>query len=300
MSVSLDSALPEAGATRRSFDRAATFDRASFVHDETRSRLFERLDLVDLEPRVAVDLGCATGRGAAALAARYPTARVLAVDSSAGMLRAARAGAAELPSVAVLGGDAERLPLRDHSVQLVLANLVLPWCRPPALFAETARVLEAGGLLLFATLGPDSLKELREAWGAVDSALHVHAAFDLHDVGDLALAAGLAEPVLDVDRLAITYSSVARLVDDLRSCAAVRTHGPAPLAGVRACARGRWQRCPLLDHARARARPSVGPRAEGCATQRGLGRDRGPADDSAAARHEAISRFHNRRSSRLC
>jgi malonyl-CoA O-methyltransferase len=221
MSVSLDSALPESRATRRSFDRATRFDDASFIHDETRRRLLERLDLFDLEPRIAVDLGCATGRGALALAGRYPATRVLAIDSSAGMLRVARANAAAISSVAVLGGDAERLPLGDQSVQLVLANLVLPWCRPPTLFAEAARVLEADGLLLFATLGPDSLKELRAAWGAVDSALHVHAAFDLHDIGDLALTAGLAEPVIDVDRLEVTYSSVARLVDDLRSCAAV-------------------------------------------------------------------------------
>jgi malonyl-CoA O-methyltransferase len=221
MSVSLDSALPDPRATRRSFDRATSFDAASFAHDETRRRLLERLDLFDLVPRVAVDLGCATGRGAIALAERYPNARVLAVDSSAGMLRAASARAAAVPSVAALAGDAERLPLCDQSVQLILANLVLPWCRPPTLFAEAARVLEAGGLLLFATLGPDSLREVRAAWGAVDSALHVHAAFDLHDVGDLALAAGLAEPVIDVDLLEVTYSSVARLVADLRSCAAV-------------------------------------------------------------------------------
>jgi malonyl-CoA O-methyltransferase len=239
MSVSLDSALPEASATRRSFDRAARFDGASFVHDETRARLLERLALFDLAPRVAVDLGCATGRGSIALAERYAAARVLAVDSSAGMLRAARARAAAVPSIALLGGDAERLPLRDQSVQLILANLVLPWCRPPALFAEAARVLEAGGLLLFATLGPDSLREIRAAWGAVDSELHVHAAFDLHDVGDLALAAGLAEPVLDVDRLEVTYSSVARLVDDLRSCAAVNV-----AAGRRRSLTGarRWRR----------------------------------------------------------
>jgi malonyl-CoA O-methyltransferase len=225
MSVSLDSALPEARAARRSFDRAAGFDGASFVHDETRGRLLERLDLFDLSPRVAVDLGCATGRGAVALAGRYPAAQVLAVDQSSGMLRAAQAGAAAVPSVTALGGDAERLPLRDHSVQLILANLVLPWCRPPALFAEAARVLEDGGLLLFATLGPDSLREVRAAWAAVDSALHVHAAFDLHDVGDLALAGGLAEPVLDVDRLEVTYASAARLVDDLRSCGAVNVAG---------------------------------------------------------------------------
>jgi len=238
MSVSLDSALPDPRAARRSFDRATSFDAASFAHDETRRRLLERLDLFDLAPRVAVDLGCATGRGAVALAERYPDARVLAVDSSAVMLHAASERAAAMPSVAALGGDAERLPLRDQSVQLILANLVLPWCRPPTVFAEAARVLEAGGLLLFATLGPDSLQEVRSAWGAADSALHVHAAFDLHDIGDLALAAGLAEPVIDVDRFEVTYSSVARLVDDLRSCAAVNV-----AAGRRRALTGprRWQ-----------------------------------------------------------
>jgi len=221
MSVSLDSALPERRATRSSFDRATGFEDASFVHDETRRRLLERLDLFDLVPSVAVDLGCATGRGALALAARYPAARVLAVDSSVGMLRAARERCRGAPSIAELAADAERLPLRSRTVQLVLANLVLPWCRPQTLFAEAARVLEDGGLLLFATLGPDSLRELRAAWSRVDSALHVHAAFDLHDIGDSALAAGLAEPVVDVDRLEVTYSSAASLVHDLRSCAAV-------------------------------------------------------------------------------
>ena len=221
MTVSLDSALPEARAARRAFDRALCFDSACFVHDETRRRLLERLDLVRLEPRVAVDLGCATGRGALALAQRYPAARVLAVDSSAGMLRATRARCTSVAAISALGGDAERLPLRAAAVQLMLANLVLPWCRPQALFAEAARVLEPGGVLLFATLGPDSLAEVRRAWGAVDSALHVHAAFDMHDLGDLVVSAGLAEPVLDVDRIEVTYARVANLVRDLRACGAV-------------------------------------------------------------------------------
>ena len=223
VTLSLDDALPQARAARRAFDRARAFESACFIHDEARTRLLERLSLVRLKPTVAVDLGCATGRGAAGLAARYPGARVLAVDSSLRMLRAAAAGAPE--AVRVLGGDAAALPLRAACVDLVLANLVLPWCRPDRLFAEAARVLTNGGALLFATLGPDSLQEIRAAFAAVDDRIHVHAAFDMHDLGDLALAAGLAEPVLDVDRIAVTYADVAGLVRDLRAVGAVNVAG---------------------------------------------------------------------------
>jgi malonyl-CoA O-methyltransferase len=221
LSLSLDDALPETRAARRAFDRARGFESACFIHDEARSRLLERLELLRLTPKVAVDLGCATGRGAAGLAARYPAARVLAVDSSLRMLRAAAAGAAE--GVRVLGGDAAALPLRSASVDLVLATLVLPWCRPDRLLAEAARVLTDGGALLFATLGPDSLQEVRAAFAAVDDRIHVHAAFDMHDLGDLALSVGLAEPVLDVDRIVVTYADVAALVRDLRAVGAVNT-----------------------------------------------------------------------------
>ena len=222
MSLSLDDALPERRAARRAFDRALEFDSACFIHDETRGRLFERLELVRLTPSVAVDLGCATGRGAAALAGRYPAARVLAIDTSLAMLRSTAARSA---AVCALGGDAAALPLRDGCVDLVLANLVLPWCRPERLFAEAARVLTTGGALLFATLGPDSLQEVRAAFAAVDDRIHVHAAFDMHDLGDLALAAGLAEPVLDVDRLEVTYADIDGLVRDLRAMGAINVAG---------------------------------------------------------------------------
>ena len=223
MSLSLDDALPETRAARRAFDRALPFESACFIHDEARARLLERLELLRRTPAVAVDLGCATGRGAAALAARYPAARVLAVDSSLRMLRATAAGAGE--GVGVVGGDATALPLRGGSVELVLANLVLPWCRPDRLFAEVARVLVDGGPFLFATLGPDSLQEIRGAFAGVDDRIHVHAAFDMHDLGDLAMAAGLAEPVLDVDRIVVTYADIAGLARDLRAVGAINVAG---------------------------------------------------------------------------
>lgn len=224
MSVGLEFALPEQKAARRAFERAAAgFDAACFVHDETRARLLERLDLFRLEPKVVLDLGSATGQGAAALAARYPGARTLAVDSSGAMLAVA-AGRPGLARAAVQG-DASRLPLRDGCVDIVFANLLLPWLRPDVLFAEVARVLAPGGALLFATLGPDTLAEVRAAFGAVDDRIHVHAAFEIQDLGDLAMAAGLAEPVLDVDRLAVTYASTEALLRDLRAVGAVSTAG---------------------------------------------------------------------------
>ena len=237
MSLSLEQALPDKRATRRAFDRAADFDSACFIHDAARERLLERLELVSLAPRTVVDVGCATGRGAVALAARYPAARVLALDVSRRMLRtaAARCGG----SVTAIGGDAERLPLQSHSVDLLFANLVLPWCRPDIVFGEAAEVLAAGGVLLFATLGPDSLAELRRAFAAVDQGIHVHAAFDLHDLGDFALKAGLAEPVLDVDRLTVTYAEPAALWRDLKAVAAGNVAGGRRRALT---GRGRWSR----------------------------------------------------------
>jgi malonyl-CoA O-methyltransferase len=219
--TSAEAALPNARAARRAFDRAAGFDAAAAVHDETRRRLFERLALTRLEPRIAVDLGAATARGSVELAGRYPDARVLALDTSLGMLRAAQSRTPSTAAIALICADAHALPLGPGSAQLVFANLVLPWCLPHTVFAEAARVLGEGGLFAFATLGPDTLAEIRRAWAAVDDSIHVHAFFDMHDLGDLALAAGLTEPVLDVDRIEVSYADLAALVRDLRACGAV-------------------------------------------------------------------------------
>ncbi len=208
------------------------------MHDEIRTRLLERLDWMRLSPAVAVDVGCATGLAARALAARYPNARVLALDTSERMLRAARAERGEAP-IEIVAGAAEALPLAPASVDVAVLNLSLPWCDPAAAFAELARVLAAGGLALFATLGPDTCEELRRAWRAVDDRVHVHAFVDMHDVGDLAVRAGLAEPVLDVDRIRLSYESVAALVRDFRAWGAVNVAAGRrkTLTGVR-----RWQR----------------------------------------------------------
>src|SRR5262249_29611247 len=139
----------------------------------------------------------------------------------------------------------------SHCVDLLFANLVLPWCRPDVAFAEAARVLSLGGVLTFATLGPDSLAEVRRAFAAVDAGIHVHAAFDVHDLGDLAVQAGLAEPVLDVDRLTVTYAEPAALWRDLKAVAAANVAGGRRRALT---GRARWRR---FEHA---LRPGQGQR----------------------------------------
>jgi malonyl-CoA O-methyltransferase len=115
-------------------------------------------------------------------------------------------------------------------------------------------VLAPGGVLSFATVGPDSLAEIRRAFAAVDSGIHVHAAFDLHDLGDLAMRAGLAEPVLDVDRLTVTYAEPAALWRDLKAVAAGNAAGGRrrTLTG-----RGRWSRLEAMLAPRADQRFSV-------------------------------------------
>jgi malonyl-CoA O-methyltransferase len=228
-------AFPDVARTRRQFDRAApSFASASFIHDEARRRLLERLEAFRIEPRLCVDVGAAHGEGGAALKRRFPDARVVALDSSLQMLRRGRRDA-DL----CVQGDANRLPFADGSVDVLFANLVLPWMQPEGFFAEARRTLSADGVVLFSTLGPDTLGEIRRAWFSADDAIHVHAFWDVQTLGDLAVRAGLEEPVLDVDRIRVTYTGLSGLIRDLRACGATNlAAGRRPgLTG-----RGRWQR----------------------------------------------------------
>lgn len=228
-------ALPEPSRARVRFDRAArSFASASFIHDEARRRLLERLDAFKLEPGTLVDLGSALGAGAAALTRKFPDARVLALDLSREML-----GRSVQGSFTRVAGDAGKLPFGDRSIDLLFANLILPWLRPEALFSEARRVLKPEGLILFSTLGPDTLVELRRAWSEADDTIHVHAFWDMQTLGDLALGAGLEEPVLDVDRIKLSYPELSGAIRDLRACGATNS-----AAGRRRglTGRGRWQR----------------------------------------------------------
>lgn len=207
------------GRARASFDRAAgRYDEVAVLQAEVGRRLVGRLEGIRLDPAAILDLGAGTGRCSAALAARYPAAWLAALDFAPAMLARARA---RVPALAAVGGDVEALPLADASFDLVLSNLTLQWCDDPeATFAGLLRVVRPGGLLLFTTFGPDTLGELRAAWGAADGHNHVNAFFDMHDIGDALLRAGWGDPVMDGERLTVTYREAAGLLADLKTMGA--------------------------------------------------------------------------------
>lgn len=219
--IASDEYTLDALRVRRSFDRAAaTYDGSAVLHTEVRGHLLARLDLMALTPRVVLDAGAGTGHASRALKRRYPKARVIALDSSQRMLQAARRQQSWLRPFDRVCADAERLPVADGSVDLILSNLMLQWCNPDQVFAEFRRVLAPHGLLCFTSLGPDTLRELRGAWRAVDSRTHVNQFIDMHDIGDALVRAGFASPVLDVERYTLTYLDVRRVAADLKATGA--------------------------------------------------------------------------------
>lgn len=212
-----DFALDERSA-RRCFERAsARYDASAVLQTQVRAQLLGRLDFTALSPRIVLDAGAGTGHASRALKARYPRARVIAVDYALGMLRAAGAQRAWLRPFDRVCADAGRLPFATASVDLILSNFLVHWCDPKQLFSEFRRVLAPRGLLSFTSLGPDTLQELHAAWASVDAAICVHRFVDMHDLGDELVRSGFAAPVLDVERYTLHYSDLRALLADLRA-----------------------------------------------------------------------------------
>lgn len=207
-------------ALARSFDRAAPhYESVATLQRQVRTELASRLDYFTLAPHWILDLGAGTGAGARTLRGRYPRARVLALDIAPGMLRAVprRPWPWTAPRIEPLCADAYALPLADQSIELAFSNLMLQWCdRPEAVLRELARVLVPGGLLLFSSLGPATLGELRAAWGAADSGVHVSEFPAMQALGEAAMHAGLEPPVLDTDTHVLHYADAHALMQSLR------------------------------------------------------------------------------------
>jgi len=224
-------------AVRRSFDRAAaTYDAAAVLQHEVCRRSLERLDFIRHTPARILDAGSGTGNAWRGLAVRYPGARLVALDLAPGMLRQASAA---VPwhqrllrrSPVTICGDLEQLPLAAGSIDLAWSNLALQWVNAlPQAFNEMCRVLAPGGLFMFTTFGPDTLKELRAAQPDTDGHTHVSGFTDMHDIGDMLVQAGFADPVIDMETFTLTYPDVQSLMRDLKAIGARNAAADRPPA----------------------------------------------------------------------
>jgi malonyl-CoA O-methyltransferase len=210
---------------------------SGFLRREVALRMHERLALVKIAPQRILDAGCGEGADLSTLQAHFAGAHLVGVDASPAMLSAARdrqdaafssinrllkkwlpGKSGSTASADLLCSDFARLPLRRDSVDLVWSNLALHWHpQPDYVFSEWHRILKVDGLLMFSCFGPDTFKELRAAFGTVDSVPHVLPFVDMHDFGDMLVNAGFSTPVMDMESITVTYESIGKLMSDVRA-----------------------------------------------------------------------------------
>ncbi|MFC4933499.1 methyltransferase domain-containing protein [Massilia sp. GCM10023247] len=238
---------------RALFAEPARVARSDFLRREIAERMHERLSLVKIVPQRVLDAGCGGGADLATLQKSYPAAQIVGLDASSAMLAAAKTPAPAMRSlnqmlsrlmpakagVDLLCGDFGRLPFGPNSIDLVWSNLALHWHpQPDRVFAEWRRVLRVDGLLMFSNFGPDTFKELRAAFAQIDESPHTLPFVDMHDFGDQLVEAGFSTPVMDAERITVTYATVEALLADVRAI------GGNPLSTRRRGLIGRaaWQR----------------------------------------------------------
>ena len=207
---------------RRAFDRAADcYEQFAILQSEVCKRLLEKLEIVKINPQFILDAGAGTGAAIPTLFKRYKKAQLVALDLSENMLHKSRQHGNFLRSHHLVCADIEKLPFADNVFDLVYSSLSMQWCNDlNAALLEAKRVLKPGGLFVFSTFGPDTLKELRSSWAAVDTANHVNQFIDMHDIGDALLFDGFAEPVMEAEVLTVTYNSVDEIMHDLKAIGA--------------------------------------------------------------------------------
>lgn len=192
-----------------------------WLHEEVGRRMAERLAWIRQQPQAWADWGATRGGQAchAALRQRYPQATCHVVETVPALAQQVVAAAAPAWWQPQRWTQATQVagPPSDGAVQMVWSNMQLHHASDPqGLIGQWHRALAVDGFLMFSCLGPDTLLELRRVYAALGWPPPGHAFTDMHDWGDMLVHGGFAEPVMDMERLELTYGSAASLVDELR------------------------------------------------------------------------------------
>lgn len=214
-----DGPAVDPAALRADWRRFARAPAPPWLHGEVARRMAERLPMIRLQPATVLQWWAWSGASEAPLAAAYPKARRLLVEpvpALAERSRAARARWWTRPR----GGTAQVVldaELTDASAELLWANMALHLSADPeALLVRWQRALAVGGFVMFSCFGPDTLKALRPLYARLGWGAPAQDFVDMHDLGDMMLHAGFADPVMDQETLTLTFADAASLLGELR------------------------------------------------------------------------------------
>ena len=212
--------------TRLHFERAAdTYDASAVLQKEIAKRLTERLDYIKHSPKTVLDVGSGTGFITQDLLKRYPKSSIFALDLAYSMARKSHQLGGWFRKPLAVCADAEQLPLKPDSIELLISSLMLQWSNDlKQTFTGFHSVLAPNGLLLFSTFGPETLREMRESWATVDNVPHTSNFLDMHEIGDALLQSGFINPVTDMEMITMTYANVRQLMRDIKQIGASNTH----------------------------------------------------------------------------
>ena len=200
---------------RNTFNSASSnYNDNAFLQNEIANRLAEKLKVISIKPQTIIDLGSGTGFLSEKTAKIFPNSNLVCVDF-------AQQSLLENSQNSKVCANAYELPFASNSVDFIVSNLMMQWCPDlTTLFNECFRILKPQGLFLFTTFGPDTLKELKRSWSVVDSSAHVNNFIDMHDIGDQMLQSGFQSPIMEMEKLTLTYEKVVDLMQDLKAIGA--------------------------------------------------------------------------------
>lgn len=205
---------------RSLFSRPDRTRDSRFMRREVALRMDDRLSLVKIDPHHILDAGCGDFDDASELKKRFEGSHMLGLDMSLPVLQEVKGENNEgaMDAAELVCGNFAQLPLATGSVDMIWSNLALHWYpRPYEVFSEWNRVLKPNGLLMFSCFGSDTFSELKKSFSSIDSYAHVHSFKSMIELGDLLLEAGFTEPVLERERIDVTYKDTDKLLADVRA-----------------------------------------------------------------------------------
>lgn len=210
--------VPDPEQLRKVRDLPGAEHPAAFLHREIAHRLLEHLPALRIKPHRVLDASTVTGSCMEALCRQVSGARILVVAASSESLIRQRGAWRPFDRRWFVGANLCRLPLPEKSIEMIVSNLALHRSPRPDLFlAELFRVLTPGGVLKLSTVGPDTLRELRQSWRSADDHVHVHALPDMHELGDTLARCGLADVVVSSEVLTTYAPDIEAIHADLRA-----------------------------------------------------------------------------------